>query len=406
VTALPAALAGRRPAEPARARAHRATLPDVLELGFAVLVLLLLSEAFIGPFFIPRAFLEIRTGSGRSGCPSTALSPWLRSPRVAVFGRVVWGMLLVAPLILLAVASTQWSISPDVTLRRSIALAFTTLFGLYLAARFDWRDLLALLASVFLFLAAASFVAVLVAPGWAIESEIHVGAWVGLWYEKNTLGNVMAYGTLASLAAAAAQPARRKLWLLSAALCIALVLFSTSKTSLVAVLIVLAGVGAIAGVRQGGLVAVLTLWAATLAALVAVGVLTIAPELVLSALGKDPRSTGRTDIWAAVMRRVEAHDPLGHGYGAFWELKEGSRGLRPRRGGLDRAHRAHTRLARTPAQLRLDGRFRLRRAPGGDHRGGLREPAARRPGLLGPSAPSRCSCSTASRRAASCSRTI
>src|SRR5215208_587355 len=45
-----------------------------------------------------------------------------------------------------AVISVLWSVAPELTLRRSVGLIGTTLFGAYLATRYSRRELLRLLA--------------------------------------------------------------------------------------------------------------------------------------------------------------------------------------------------------------------------------------------------------------------
>jgi O-antigen ligase len=49
-----------------------------------------------------------------------------------------------------------------------------------------------------------------------------------------------------------------------------------------------------------------------------VGVVFLAPDLLVAALGRDLTLTGRTDIWDASARFVEAQPWLGYGYYAFW----------------------------------------------------------------------------------------
>lgn len=305
------------------APAHRTTLPDVVEYVFAGAVLLFLSEALLGPLFNP---LQLEDGAPwlrQLWLPVYALTALAALMRLPDMVRVFWGGVLLAPLLLLAGLSQQWSIAPDITIRRTIALSFTGLFSLYLAARFSWRQLLNLLAAVFLVLAVGSYISVLVAPGWAVHATIHPGAWKALWFEKNGLGQIMTWGVLACASAALLTPARRPLWMFAALLCAGLVLFSTSKTSLLGLMLVAGGLTGVAGLRRGGLLAVATLWLGLTAAALAVAVAVFAPELILDALGKDPTLTGRTDIWASVLRRVEEHPWQGYGYGAFWAVEEG-----------------------------------------------------------------------------------
>ena len=316
--AAPARAAARR-----SAAAGRTTLPDVLEYGFAAIVLVMLSEALLGPIFNP------------SRVPDSV--PWLRTLWLPVYGltalaclgrlaempRIFWGAAVLAPLLALALLSREWSLLPEVTTRRAIALIFTSLFGLYLAARFEWRELIGLLAGVFTVLALASYISVVVAPGWAVHQDLHAGAWKALWYEKNGLGQIMVWGVLACACAAVLQPRRRLLWMGGAFLCAGLVLASTSATSLLGLMLVAAGLVVVAGFRRGGALMVLTTWLVVVGLAAATALIVFAPGLVLEALGRDPTLTGRTDIWDAVLRQVAERPVLGHGYAAFWADKGG-----------------------------------------------------------------------------------
>jgi O-antigen ligase len=304
----------------------RATLPDVLEVAFAGVVLLLLSEALLGPMFNPTQSPDPPPWLRQIWLPVYGLTVLAVAARLHLMTRVLWGALLLLPLMLLAGISTEWSVLPDTTLRRAMALCLGSLFGLYLAARFSWRALLDLLAAVFVVLALGSYLSVLVAPGWAIHATIHPGAWKGLWFEKNGLGQIMTWGVLACSSAALLVPERRKLWIAGAMLCAGLVLFSTSKTSLLGLMLVGSGVVVASGVRRGGVLAVLTAWLALVGMGLVVGVAVFAPEIVLEALGKDPTLTGRTDIWSAVLRRVEERPWQGYGYAAFWADEQGPAG--------------------------------------------------------------------------------
>ena len=300
-----------------------ATLAEAAEWAFCLLGLLLMSEALLGPVFAPDQTVDGPEWLRLVWLPIYAglavLLAW-RAPRL---GRVWAGGLLALALVAWAFASQTWSIAPDLSQRRAIALLFTTLFGLLLAARYGWRGLIELLAATYLVLAVGSAVAALATPDFGVHATIHPGAWKGLWYEKNQLGAAMAKGALACLCAAAVEPRRRWLWVPGAAACAGLVLLSTSKTSLLALLLVLGGSGFIAATRRGGAAAVSGAWLAVVAAGVAAGVFLLAPELVFEALGKDPTLTGRTGIWEALLRRSAERPWEGYGYGAFWKPELG-----------------------------------------------------------------------------------
>ena len=63
---------------------------------------------------------------------------------------------LLIALVTVAASSALWSVAPDITVRRSVALAFTCLSGVALAARFSWARLAEVLACGFALLALAS----------------------------------------------------------------------------------------------------------------------------------------------------------------------------------------------------------------------------------------------------------
>ncbi len=163
------------------------------ELAAAAVTLFMFAEAFVPRLLAPSA-VDV-TGE----IPESTLLRYLWLPFYGVValglvaaGRDAWRAILSAPWLLLlsitAMVSAVWSIDPDLSFRRGIAVLATTLLGVYLAARFDWLTALRLLAGVWIALMLASFAAGLVAPGFGRMQEIHPGAWTGGWWEKNQLG--------------------------------------------------------------------------------------------------------------------------------------------------------------------------------------------------------------------------
>jgi O-antigen ligase len=228
-----------------------------------------------------------------------------------------------APLLWLVIAftllSTLWSIDPEQTGRRSVALLFTTLAGLSLAARYDWRSLSEVLATGFAILAVASLVLGLFVPSWGRMTDTFPGAWSGVWNEKNALGNRMALGVVIFLAAAALNPRRRVLWGLMASLCFLLIALSTSKTSLIGLALGLFAFGLVFVVRRGPLTAVIATFVAVTSVLILALSLASSWDALLGLLGKDATLTGRTTLWAAIVRQAQLRPWLGYGYGAVWD---------------------------------------------------------------------------------------
>ncbi len=221
-------------------------------------------------------------------------------------------------LLLVAAASTAWSVEPDQTQRRVIALLFTTLAGVALGARWRWSRLAEVLAAAFAILVVASLIAGLFIPSIGRMHVLFPGAWRGLWDEKNTFGGLMTFAALFFCSAALFAPKRAVFWAIMAVLSLGLLLLSTSKTALLALFFGLGVLGFVLLARRGGAVTVVAVYGAVLLAATLGAALWLAPDMFLSLLGKDATLTGRTKIWAGVMRQIRLRPWLGYGYGAVW----------------------------------------------------------------------------------------
>jgi exopolysaccharide production protein ExoQ len=296
-----------------------------LELVAAGVTLFMLAEAFVPRLLAPPS-------SGIPGdVPESTLLRFLWLPFYALISlglvlaaRESWRAILRAPwlivLALLAIASTMWSIDPELTFRRGIAVLATTLMGVYLAARFDWLTALRLLASVWLALMLASLVSGLVAPGFAVMSEIHPGAWVGGWGEKNALGGHAARASFLFGFLAWRDPAHRRAWVTGLLVSLALVVLSKSATALLGALLGLGIIAAAWWMLKGRRFSLMLIWSVTIVGSTAVLVYMTAPSLLLGLIGKDETLTGRTDIWIELAAAIEQKPALGYGYLAFWGL--------------------------------------------------------------------------------------
>ncbi len=291
-----------------------------LEAALTVLILFMMSNALIGPLLDPN-----EAGGDDN--------PWLRAMWLPVYGLVgtlaavrwremrrAWlPLILVGALMALAWASSAWSIAPEVTGRRVMALVFTSLFGVYLGARWSWRDFVTLMAVLGFILAIGSYAVCIAYPTMGVHHTVNAGDWRGLWFEKNAMGEIMAVGLLASVAAALVSPSARRAWTVNALLCLGLVIMSRSGTALITVGLILAATTGLALLRRGPVVGVLTVFGGGALGFAAAAAQVLAPGIFLTLLGKDPTLTGRTDIWAAILRQASAHPWLGFGYAAFWE---------------------------------------------------------------------------------------
>ena len=212
-----------------------------------------------------------------------------------------------------------WSIHPDVTLRRSVALLMTTLFGLVLAARYDWNELVQRLASVFLVMAVISLFLAVFIPSLGQMQEIHQGAWRGAWLEKNSFGVRMAMGLALMMCAFAMQPKRGWLWVPSGVLCFGLVVMSTSKAALLAALVAICGFLVIRVFRRFPILRIPVMYSVVIGVSLLMFLLIFMPDMMFELIGKERTLTGRTDIWNALATAIKEKPLLGYGYGTFWQ---------------------------------------------------------------------------------------
>ncbi len=233
-----------------------------------------------------------------------------------------WRTPLMLLLITMCLVSVLWSIDPSGTIRRWIAL-FMTVFSAYaMAARFSWKRLSEMIAIAFGLMMAGSVVLAVLFPHLGRMQELFVGAWRGMWLEKNNLGAAMAIGFVASVAAALHNPSRRWFWAAMALCMVAVTLLSTSKTALLAIMIGAGGVGFIALSRRGPITGIILIWLAVCFMLALAAFVVSAPDQLYMVLGKDPTLTGRTFIWDGIARVMQSHALLGYGYGVVWTDEE------------------------------------------------------------------------------------
>lgn len=293
------------------------------EAGLCILFICMFSQGLIGPVFASSADPESSAILRLMWLPVYAVTLVMIAARPGATFRVIASSPLLVGLVVLTMVSVLWSLAPDVTLRRSFALIMTSLFGFWFAARWSWRDAILIIATSFFILAILSVIFALAIPSIGVDHAVHAGAWKGIWWEKNTLGAMMAWGSVSALAAAQINPERRWTWRTMAVLCTALVLLSTSKTALLAWVL---GVGGIAGIglcRQGFGFAAMTLCLSLTGAVLAGMALLIAPIEALELLGRDATLTGRTDIWGVLLDQIRAAPWTGYGYRAYWVAETG-----------------------------------------------------------------------------------
>jgi O-antigen ligase len=286
-------------------------------------VLFLFSQGLIGPIFASSETADNSEILRLMWLPVYGLTLILMFSRPGAMLRTLSGNLLVLALVGLMAVTMLWSVAPDTTIRRSFALAMSTLFALWLASRWSWRELVMLAALTFGILAVMSAIAAIFVPAMWLDHEMHEGAWKGVFWQKNTLGAVMAWGAVSGYAASRLDPRRWLFWMGLALFCVAMVLMSTSKTALLSCLLGTGGAIGIALCRRGFGFAALMLFLGLTGGITIATIMLVAPVEALAALGRDATLTGRTDIWGVLINEVRTVPWTGYGYMAFWTAENG-----------------------------------------------------------------------------------
>jgi O-antigen ligase len=86
--------------------------------------------------------------------------------------------------------SVAWSSIPLITLRRSLSLLGSTIFGVHIGLRFKLNQQVRLLVWALGICAVSSLAACLLFPSYGIESEVYGYAWRGVFGHKNELGRI------------------------------------------------------------------------------------------------------------------------------------------------------------------------------------------------------------------------
>ena len=225
---------------------------------------------------------------------------------------------IIVLLVGIAVFSFMWSSLPKKTITRGIAIVGTSLFGLYLASRYTIKEQLKILGYMYGIAVVLSFVFIVAIPKYGIMAGIHEGRWRGIYNHKNTLGKVIAPGLVVFLLSAF--NSKKYSWLFWMAFSLAFILLvrSSSTTSLINGICLIAVSISFRVFRwRDNLMVPSTITIASLGTIFYI-IVSVTTEAILTALGKDTTLTGRGDMWPYIFEMIGKKPILGYGFGAFW----------------------------------------------------------------------------------------
>ncbi|MBY6004236.1 O-antigen ligase family protein [Salipiger bermudensis] len=238
--------------------------------------------------------------------------------RPVAFIRALTRNLPMLALVALTFASTFWSISQSVTMRRAIGLLLSMALAYLLATRFTPRQQIQLIGTVLGVATGLSLLAAGAMPGKAFlpgESELR-----GVFIHKNVLGWIASFCVLIGIVAQS--DASRRMRVGGRVLIVtglAATLASGSATGLLSVVTAFVTVATVRTLaRKRGAARLFAKMVILLASIAALSALIIGLIPLLEFLGKDATLTGRVPLWELVVPEIERRPVLGHGYGAFW----------------------------------------------------------------------------------------
>jgi O-antigen ligase len=151
---------------------------------------------------------------------------------------------------------------------------------------------------------------------------VNVGAWRGIYGQKNTLGRLMAIGAILFALYSMSQNKRKWVAWTGVFFLASLVLLAKSVTSFAALLTVLGTLPLLLTLRwRQNVSAIPVIWTGSM--LVSMTVLTVLianAEPLLATIGKNPTLSSRLPLWGRVLEYIAERPLLGYGYSGFWSV--------------------------------------------------------------------------------------
>jgi exopolysaccharide production protein ExoQ len=229
-------------------------------------------------------------------------------------------------LAMLPTVSVIWSGFPAATLKDSIMLLLTTMFGVYVATRFSLGEILRMVAWACGMVVVLSIFTALFLPSIGTMPGFYGGAWRGIYAHKNILARNLDIATIAFILLALSYPRR---WMLLSGLLVLTVgtIFMSGSATAIIILLALVLLVPLGRVVQRS---------RTIAGPFMIGlVLLISAPLIstfadlttyLGVIGKDETLTGRTQLWSFLIDMAREKPILGYGYSGFWHAGNGPSG--------------------------------------------------------------------------------
>jgi len=218
-------------------------------------------------------------------------------------------------LLAVACASVLWAQMPDLVVRRAIAVAGATLFGIVVAIRLPFAEQLKLFRWAVRIAGGLSLAVLVLAPSAAIVAGAEGSSVRGIFNHKNHLGATMALGALVEWCCPETTRKAKVLRSLFIFVYLVLLVLSNSMTSVVAFAAAVLVVYAFKLLHARCKLPLPMLFVILLVtACVAIGIESSVTQL----LGRSSDLTGRTELWSFTWNMIAKSPWLGFGLSGFW----------------------------------------------------------------------------------------
>jgi O-antigen ligase len=232
--------------------------------------------------------------------------------------------------LIFSLLSITWSISVSITLHRSLIFLFVSLTGIYLATRYSLSELIRVLYWFGTFLMAINYLVAIFFPLFGtVQNVPSLGAWRGIFWNKNHLGNLMPIfsgiylisfflkgSKLTKFERFAALP----LYILS----LLLVYLSDSAAGYIIEIILLGSlILAILWLRFASRLSTTHYTIILAVIIIGIAIISLNLDFFFGLLNRSTSLTGRIPMWNYLFDTYFLDRPwLGHGFGTIWAIEE------------------------------------------------------------------------------------
>lgn len=258
----------------------------------------LLKVAFLSIYFIAFTLLTFR---------------WQRT--LHFLGTNLWLLFLLG----LAIVSVSWSSIPDIALRKVISLIGTTLFAIYLASSFNFKQQLNIYGWTFGISVFFSFLFALALPEYGVmNTEAISGAWRGIYPHKSGLGESMVVSFMTFYFLSILSQKYQLFFRICSLLSVVLIYCGESATALISVVYIFLTAQGLKHLSFKSKKSVLLILLFLILTSLIIFLILVNFNTFLSVNDKDITLSGRTPLWGSLWEFIQQKPWLGYGYGTFF----------------------------------------------------------------------------------------